>query len=172
MKATPKPTTFSISLLSLLLYSVQISLVTRLHRLIWDGLDCEFRDPPSTEDESRVKSLLPEHRPCTNCGFVAEEALRRTLRPIGPELAPNGFTQFGYNYHIGDFIYVRPNISSVHLLLVAQITAIDGLQSVAVKDDDIVCHIRYFKRYSKGPTFQNEVSAVLMLIKLGVTRTF
>ncbi|KAF7364511.1 DNA (cytosine-5)-methyltransferase [Mycena venus] len=115
---------------------------TFFYQLIWDALNCEFRDTPSAEDERRVKSFLPEHRPCTNCGFAAEDALHRTLRPIGPVLAPNGFTQFGHKYHKGDFIYLRSNTSSAHPLLVAQITAIDGLQSIDVKEDDIVCYIR------------------------------
>ncbi|KAF7334037.1 Cytosine-specific methyltransferase [Mycena venus] len=130
------------------------------------------------EDERRVKSLLPEHRPCTNCGFAAEDVLHSSLRPIGPVLAPNGFTPFGHKYHKGDFIYLRPNISSAHPLLVAQITAIDGLQSIDVKEDDIVCYIRYFKRYTKGSTFYDEIAlpwaalSVYLLVLSVATRMY
>lgn len=77
---------------------------------------------------------------------MAEEELHSKLRPLGPELSPNGFTQFGYNYHIDDFVYVKPKVSSASCLLIAQIIGVEGLQPGGLKE--LTCHVRYWKRYS------------------------
>ncbi|KAJ7134729.1 S-adenosyl-L-methionine-dependent methyltransferase [Mycena epipterygia] len=119
------------------------------NQLVWDGGECEFRSPPTAEEQLRVKHLLPPHKPCTNCGFVAEETLHMKIRPLGPELAPNGFTQYEHNYHSGDFVYIKPASSSATPLLIGQIFEIEGLQPGELREEDVFCSVRYFKRYTE-----------------------
>ncbi|KAF7346464.1 DNA (cytosine-5)-methyltransferase [Mycena sanguinolenta] len=125
--------------------------ISYFYRYLWGTEQYDFRDPPTDEEQRRVISLLPEHTPCVNCGFVAEEALRRQLHPLGPEI-PNGFTQFGYDYHPGDFVFIKPKEPEPPEppvptpLFIGQITAIKGLEGV-LDENRIVCSIRYFERY-------------------------
>ncbi|KAF8158951.1 S-adenosyl-L-methionine-dependent methyltransferase [Mycena galopus ATCC 62051] len=118
------------------------------YRLLWSKEEYNFKDLPTVEEEQRVVSFLPEHMPCANCGFVAEEKWRRQVQPLGPEV-PNGFTRFGYDYHAGDFVFVKPKTASLGPLCIGQITNIEGLTVGELKDDTIVCSIRYFKRYAE-----------------------
>ncbi|KAJ6508639.1 S-adenosyl-L-methionine-dependent methyltransferase, partial [Mycena sanguinolenta] len=124
---------------------------TYFYRYLWGTEEYDFRDPPTDEEQRRVISLLPEHMPCVNCGFEAEEALHRQLHPLGPEV-PNGFTQFGYEYHQGDFVFVKPERPEPPEplvptpLFIGQIIAIDGLAG-ELDENRIVCSIQYFKRY-------------------------
>ncbi|KAJ7259550.1 hypothetical protein B0H12DRAFT_1322415 [Mycena haematopus] len=123
------------------------SSATYFYRFLWGSEEYDFRDPPTIEEQRRVTSLLHEHTPCVNCGFAAEEAERLKLRPLGPEV-PNGFTQFGYDYHCGDFVFVKPQTPLPTPLFIGQITDIEGLAG-DLKEDRVVCSIRYFKRYSE-----------------------
>jgi hypothetical protein len=120
-----------------------------VRRLVWDGDEVEFKDPPTFEEQERVKSLLPAHMPCVNCGFTEEEELRHKLLPLSGTNVPDGFTQFGYSYHPGDFVLIKPKTDSPCPLLVGQIIDIQGL-SGEWNEDGIICSIRYFKRYTEG----------------------
>ncbi|KAJ7505210.1 S-adenosyl-L-methionine-dependent methyltransferase, partial [Mycena galericulata] len=115
------------------------------YRFMWDGSNCEFRNTPTSQEKRRARSCLPVHTPCVNCGLTAEDETHSQLRPLGPELTPNGFTQFGYNYHSGDFIYVKPKDSSASPFLIAQIINIEGLHSGDL--NKLSCDVRYWKRY-------------------------
>lgn len=151
-RATPTPPAISTGMSFLRVFSF---LADGVHRLLWDSEQYDFKDPPTAEEQERVINLLPEHTPCVNCGFAAEEELRRQLRPLGPH-KPNGFTQFGYDYHVGDFVFVKPRAPSPSPLLIGQIIHIDGLAPGELEEDRIVCSIQYFKRYVKDDGYAKD----------------
>ncbi|KAJ6559081.1 S-adenosyl-L-methionine-dependent methyltransferase [Mycena vulgaris] len=93
------------------------------YQLAWDKDNCEFKDTPSSEEQRRLKSLLPPYKPCTNCGKKKE-----VLRPV--------------NFHVHDFVYVMPNTTSAHPLFIAQIKELKG------KGKETIYRVRYFKRYT------------------------
>ncbi|KAJ7675712.1 S-adenosyl-L-methionine-dependent methyltransferase [Mycena polygramma] len=109
-------------------------------RGLWDEDKCEFRDPPTVEEERRANGALLLNMPCVMCGFEAEEREYRKLR----RLVPNGFTQYGQSYHKNDFAYVKPDTASSesHPLLIGRITDIKWLPG------KVRCSINYFKRWT------------------------
>ncbi|KAK7048461.1 cytosine-5-methyltransferase [Favolaschia claudopus] len=116
-------------------------------RLCWDSEEYAFKDPPTLKERMRVIDLLDEHTPCVNCGFKAEEELRCKLEPLGPDI-PNGFTQYGYDYHSGDFVYIKPEMALPSPLHIGQIIQIEGLTSGKLQERNIRCTIQYFERYT------------------------
>ncbi|KAF7365103.1 DNA (cytosine-5)-methyltransferase [Mycena venus] len=111
------------------------------YRFLWDSDDYGFKDPPRLEEPS---FLVPE---CVMCSFVAEKDFHHQLRP-----APNdGFTRFGYDYHCGDFVFVKPEIPNdgPSPFLIGQITGIEGLTDGELKEAKIVCSIQYYERYTE-----------------------
>ncbi|KAJ7695671.1 S-adenosyl-L-methionine-dependent methyltransferase [Mycena rosella] len=123
---------------------------TYFYKWVWDGAECKTTDPPSAEEETRVRRLLPAHTPCTNCGFAEEEELHCAVHAV-----PNGFTKFGAEYHPLDFVYIKLVTLSASPLLVAQIEEME-LRPDDQGQDTIFCRVRYFKRYETSVGFSDE----------------
>ncbi|KAF9469258.1 hypothetical protein BDZ94DRAFT_1244081 [Collybia nuda] len=88
--------------------------------LVWSEENADFLDLPT---KTELEDLLPAGEPstpCFSCALKAREAELEQLRII-----PNGFTQYGVDYHLYDFIYILPHDSS-GVLEIAQILKIKG----------------------------------------------
>lgn len=66
-------------------------------------------------------SAVKSSKPCLSCALKAKEEEFEELKII-----PNGFTQYGINYHLHDFIYIRPPDNNSGVLEIAQILKIKG----------------------------------------------
>lgn len=79
--------------------------------------------------------------PCMNCGIEFEREEREILRSVSPD----GITQFGVVYHLGDFLYVKPESNERQkTTFVAQVIELEPF-----KESDInpcVIKVRMFKR--------------------------
>jgi DNA (cytosine-5)-methyltransferase 1 len=83
-----------------------------------------------------LKSLEP-HNPCISCGIKLREEEREELQQI-----PGGFTRYGAEYHVDDFIYILPYAND-GVLEIAQITKIKDIFG----DPHPLLSVRYFGRY-------------------------
>jgi len=86
-------------------------------------------------DMNALLESLEAHKPCISCGIKLLEESRELLRYI-----TNGFTQYGLEYHVGDFIYIRPP-ENCGVLEIAQIMKIKGTPSGPS------VFVRFFGRY-------------------------
>lgn len=66
-------------------------------------------------------STVELSKPCLSCALKAKEEKFEELKII-----PDGFTQYGINYHLHDFIYIRPPDDNSGVLEIAQILKIKG----------------------------------------------
>ncbi|KAJ7025347.1 S-adenosyl-L-methionine-dependent methyltransferase [Mycena alexandri] len=135
---------------------------TYFTRFVWDEDGLYYKDPPTPEDQMRLKRIVPD-APCVNCGRKDEEELRPQLVPIGDDLS-DGFSQFGKTYHVNDFAFVKPlksDLTAPTLLRIGRILEIrllgvnsqgdlitDLVKSKLAKNQVVACRVRYFERYT------------------------
>lgn len=103
--------------------------------LVWNEEDAEFVDLPNADEIDLLLQSVEPHKPCIPCALMLREEKKQELRII-----PGGFTQFGVDYHIGDFIYVRPPADD-GVLDIAQIT-----RTHAAADSRLSLFVRYLQR--------------------------
>ncbi|KAJ7510195.1 S-adenosyl-L-methionine-dependent methyltransferase [Mycena galericulata] len=112
-------------------------------QLSYDDDSHDFRSLPTVEERDRLNNkYLPAHKHCPSCGRKAEEDYISTVRRV-----PNGFALYNHVYHVGDFVYVKPDAGSKEniLLFIAQI--------VKMKPDSQstpIC-VHYYKRDADDP---------------------
>jgi hypothetical protein len=106
--------------------------------LVWNDEKADFTDLPSQPEVDEVLEYLEDHNPCISCGIRLREESRELLHPI-----PDGFTQWGLKYHVGDFIYIRPP-ENCAVLEIAQIMKIKDIPA------DPSVTVRFFGRYDKS----------------------
>ncbi|KAF7299587.1 DNA (cytosine-5)-methyltransferase [Mycena chlorophos] len=123
------------------------------YRFIWNGDDYSFQDIPGSTEAVRLRAHDPQ-LPCINCGRRDEEDLRQTVVPLTDDSGNlTGFLFFGVEYHVGDFVYVRPaKTSEVQLLATGQIVRVQLNEVDADGDSKISCKIIYYDRYEKKET--------------------
>ncbi|KAJ7784448.1 S-adenosyl-L-methionine-dependent methyltransferase [Mycena metata] len=135
---------------------------TYFTRFVWDEDGLYYKDPPTLEEQMRLKRVVPS-KPCVNCGRKDEEDLRPQLVPIGNDLC-DGFTQFGNTYHLNDFAFVKPFKSEIPAPKPARIGRIleirllgvnsrgdlitDLVKSESAKNQVVACRVHYFERYT------------------------
>ncbi|KAJ6624492.1 S-adenosyl-L-methionine-dependent methyltransferase [Mycena sp. CBHHK59/15] len=128
-------------------------------RFQWDGKEnFDFSDLPGPGQKSinEMLSTLPPDQPCISCA----RSLRTTRFAEITPLEPSGFIQYGHNYHLHDFVFLRPpwiNSSSGSAFDIAQIIKIKGLRP-GVTADELVIKVRHFERYTEDQceTFRDE----------------
>ncbi|KAJ7069693.1 S-adenosyl-L-methionine-dependent methyltransferase [Mycena amicta] len=110
------------------------------YRFIWDPNEYSFTDIPDNESLQQLRGRDPRS-PCMNCGLIDEEGLRTTVVPID-----DGFSYFGVNYHLGEFVYIRPNEEAAERRLeIGQIVGIN-FEPPSESEGQISCTIRYYDR--------------------------
>lgn len=101
-----------------------------------------------------ILQSMPEYKPCYSCGVQLQEESKAEIRRI-----PHGFAQYGFTYHIGDCVYIRPSERD-GLLEIAQITDVTGIPDLPVVS------VQYFGRYDDlvpPQRLQKKKSAYLVL---------
>jgi DNA (cytosine-5)-methyltransferase 1 len=127
--------------------------------LVWSDENTDFVDLPSMDEvETLLKSLKP-HRPCISCAVNLREENHKQLQCI-----PNGFTQYGLKYHVGDCIYIQPP-ENYGVLEVAQIVNIQGGPT------DLLVSVCFFGRYDDSVPKQKYMEERLSFLD-EVTRFF
>ncbi|KAF5380878.1 hypothetical protein D9615_004125 [Tricholomella constricta] len=102
--------------------------------LAYNEKDAEFLDIPGEDELAQVLEFSPPSKPCLSCGMQRRQDDLADYMSIF-----NGFSHFGIDYHLYDFIYIRPK-ATAGLLDVAQIVKISSSLQVTVQ---------YFGRYNK-----------------------
>lgn len=121
--------------------------------MVWSDESTDFTDLPSTDEVDTLLQPLKPHQPCISCGIKLRDEKREQLQHI-----PNGFTQYGLTYHVGDFIYIRPP-ENYGVLEIAQIMKVRGVP------DNPSVSVRFFGRYDDSVPKQKsdeENSALLI----------
>ncbi|KAJ7079074.1 S-adenosyl-L-methionine-dependent methyltransferase [Mycena belliarum] len=109
---------------------------TDLHRLLYDETSHDLVTLPDEEECRQLNNRLPAHRPCISCGRREEKKCIETVRVID-----DGVAHLGRVYHVGDFVYVKPDIAKKQgfVLFIAQVRDIDPKSKLL--------RVRYYKRY-------------------------
>jgi DNA (cytosine-5)-methyltransferase 1 len=113
--------------------------------LVWSDENTDFVDLPSADEVRTLLKTLKPHMPCISCGIKLREDKRTKLQDI-----PNGFTQYGLKYHVGDCIYIRPP-ENCGVLEIAQIMKIQGIPA------DPSVSVRFFGRYDDSVQRQKDM---------------
>lgn len=103
--------------------------------LVWSDENTDFTNLPTSNGVKALLKSLPSHMPCVSCAIKLQDENCQLLQHI-----PNGFTQYGLKYHVGDFIYIRPP-ENYGVLEVAQIMKIKGVPT------DPSVSVCFFGRY-------------------------
>jgi hypothetical protein len=98
--------------------------------------DSSLVNLPTEAEISSVVAHCPLNEPCHPCGLRHQKELLGRPRPI----PGGGYTQFGINYHVNDFVLVKPHGGRHAVYKVAQITKIKAMSPFQV------C-LRLFRRY-------------------------
>lgn len=122
-----------------------------VYRLMYDSKTHDFTDLP--EECHRLGETLPAYQHCPSCGRKAEEELSQTVRVVSC-----GLSQYNRTYHIGDFVYVKPDAGNKEniRLFIAQIIDIDR--------EAKKLQVRYYKRHADDPVWLIPFSLSLPLI--------
>lgn len=87
---------------------------------IWSQDDCGFVGLSDTE-VSQALAVCDPLKLCLSCG---QSQLQEQAAEV--QFSPGMFSQFGTEYHIGDFVYVRPKSNPDVLFDLAQVKRIKG----------------------------------------------
>ncbi|KAJ7438478.1 S-adenosyl-L-methionine-dependent methyltransferase [Mycena latifolia] len=109
-------------------------------RSLYDDRSHASTDLPSSDDCALLRTLFPADRHCVNCGREAEQELARTVQVIGDETNGYGLMQRGLCVHVGEFVYVKPDVAKKQglVLFIAQVTGVDHKAKTL--------RVRYYKR--------------------------
>ncbi|KAF7298933.1 DNA (cytosine-5)-methyltransferase [Mycena indigotica] len=113
-------------------------------RFMWDGEEYSFTAIPDHDEVTRLRAA-DSSSPCMICGLRDLEILRETVKPVEDD--STGFSYFGVNYHVGDFVYVRPQVGTERQLTIGQIKGIDFEPMDPAATGQVSCTIRYYDRY-------------------------
>jgi hypothetical protein len=94
---------------------------------MWNEEESSFIDLPTQSDIDSAIASCPEGLPCVPCGLKAQQEVIAQMRP----LPGGGFSQFGQNYHILDFVYVKPSPPDSRYKI-AQIVKIEAMKTPAL----------------------------------------
>ncbi|KAG7092771.1 hypothetical protein E1B28_009094 [Marasmius oreades] len=109
--------------------------------LMLDEVQCAFVNIPSDDTMQRLCESQPDHKKCLGCALQCEVEDETKIK----EVSGGGFSRYGVEYHVQDFVYVM-NGDDTNLLEVVQILDMKrkGHENVSVsvkcfsRRDDIV----------------------------------
>lgn len=93
-----------------------------MNRLTWDEMESAYIDLPSGSEVELSMAACPEHEMCFSCGLKFHKEAKALFRP----LPGGGFSQHGVNYHVHDFVYIKPKARD-GLYIIAQITKVKAM---------------------------------------------
>ncbi|KAJ3984503.1 S-adenosyl-L-methionine-dependent methyltransferase, partial [Lentinula detonsa] len=113
--------------------------------------DPTFASLPQPEEVEADLMFAPDYRRCHSCVLAERMEQQRLVHHSG-----NCISQFGVDYHVGDFVYLRPSKLDNEQLEIAQIVGLPSpaLNTVTIKVH-MLCHVA--TRPNTEETFADEV---------------
>ncbi|KIK61812.1 hypothetical protein GYMLUDRAFT_260822 [Collybiopsis luxurians FD-317 M1] len=120
-------------------------------QFLWDAKNASFVDLPRPEDVAEDSQFAPAHQFCHSCVLRERLEARNSVQCTEPSCV----SQFSVDYHINDFVYLRPSGKMDQgLLEIAQIKAI--LPAKIDNTDDVRLRVHLLSHVDKDSVQSSE----------------